>query len=184
MAIEKGADDAAIEHARKSFVLLARCPLGHNFVTIRKTSNVKSRWICGPATEACSIGLISLAAVTTFGPLAGNQLSTVWLVYLIYSIGAFWIAWQQKLVEFNWIGAGLVLVTIASEFAWTAKFSFPWQSALLVHATLFAAGAIVCSRRANLTGLASTSRVLNLASLITLGLGVVSFFQTNPWQVT
>ena len=131
--------------------------------------------------SACSIGLISLAVVTTFGPLSGNQLSTVWLVYLIYSIGAFWIAWQQKLVEFNWIGAGLVLVTIASEFAWTANFSFPWQSALLVHATLFAAGAIVCSRRPSL---ASTSRVLNLASLITLGLGVLSFFQTNPWQVT
>jgi len=131
--------------------------------------------------SACSIALISLAVVTTFGPLSGNQLSTVWLVYLIYSIGAFWIAWQQKLVEFNWIGAGLVLVTIASEFAWTANFSFPWQSALLVHATLFAAGAIVCSRRPSL---ASTSRVLNLASLITLGLGVLSFFQTNPWQVT
>jgi hypothetical protein len=131
--------------------------------------------------SACLIGVISLIAITVFGPLQGTSLSTVWLAYLCYAVGAFWIGWRRSLSFFSWAGAAFVLFTLASAFAWTVEFSFPWQTALLVHASLCTVAAILTSRRASLQSIA---KALNYAALITLGCGIVSFFQTNPWQVT
>jgi hypothetical protein len=131
--------------------------------------------------SACLVGVISLCAITGFGPVSGGSLSTVCFAYLCYAVGAFWIAWRRSLSFFAWAGAAFVLFTLASAFAWTTEFSFPWQTALLVHASLCIVAAILTSRRESLKSIA---KPLNYAALITLGCGVISFFQTNPWQVT
>jgi hypothetical protein len=130
---------------------------------------------------ACSVAVISLVTVTAFGPIAGNNLQAVWIVYLIYALGAFWIAWRQRLTAFSWVGSALLLFALASEFAWNGQYSFPWQTAFLVHASICAVVAIIASRRSTF---ASMSKPLNYAALISSILAVGSLFQTNPWQVT
>jgi hypothetical protein len=131
--------------------------------------------------SSCLIGLTSLLAVTAFGPLGGNDLQIVWVVYAIYSFGAFWIAKRQELTGFIWVGSALVLFALASQFAWSTELSFPWQTAFLVHATITTVAAILSSRR---TDLKRMSGCLNYAALTSLMLAVISFFQANPWQVT
>jgi hypothetical protein len=132
-------------------------------------------------TAACLTAIISLLVVSAYGPLAGNDLQTVWITYLIHSLGAFWIAWRRRLAVFTWVGSGFLLFTIASQLAWNTNYSFPWQTTLLIHASICAIVAILASRRSTL---ATISKPLNYAALIGSVLVVVSMFQTNPWQVT
>ena len=42
MAVEQRADDAAAQHSFKRFVLLARLPLGDDFIAIRKAADVQA----------------------------------------------------------------------------------------------------------------------------------------------
>jgi hypothetical protein len=132
-------------------------------------------------TAACLVAVISLAMIVVFGPVLGNELQSISLVFLIYSIGALWIAWQRRLAAFTWIASSLTLFSVASLFAWNMHYSFPWQTSFLAFASLSAVAAIAISRRADLK---SISQPLNYASLICLILAVLSLFQTNPWQVT
>src|SRR6185503_7290526 len=127
------------------------------------------------------IAVISLYAITVCGPLQGASLPNIWIAYSIYAAGSFWLAFRRRLSFLTWCGAALSLFALASGFAWTVKLSFPWQTALLVHASLCTVAAIVLSRRPTLQSIA---KPLNHAALILLGCGVVSFFQANPWQVT
>ena len=121
---------------------------------------------------------MSLTFATSFG-VWSNEYHALWIVYGLYALGAFWIAWRRALVSFSWIGCGLLLFALAHNLGnW---FSFPWQTALFVHATICAAAAIVASRYKSGKVL---SGALNYSALITLGLGMLSLFQTNPWQVT
>jgi hypothetical protein len=131
--------------------------------------------------SSCLVGVISLFAITAFGPLGGNELQFVWVAYLIYSLAAFWLAWREEFPAFTWAGSALLLFALASQFAWGAEISFPWQTAFLVHASLSTVLAILTSRRERLN---SISRVLNHAAQTSLVLAVISFFQANPWQVT
>lgn len=130
---------------------------------------------------ACLIAVISLTTITAFGPLAGSELKSIWICYSLYSVAAFWIAWRQKLLLFSWLGSGLLLFALASQFAWNTEYSFPWQTALLVHASLCAVVAILCSRRASVN---IFSKPLNYSALISSILAGLSLLQTNPWQVT
>jgi hypothetical protein len=132
-------------------------------------------------TAACLVAVVSLAMIVVFGPVLGNELQSISLAFLIYSIGALWIAWQRRLAAFTWIASSLTLFSVASLFAWNMYYSFPWQTSFLAFASLSAVAAIAISRRADLK---SISQPLNYASLICLILAVLSLFQTNPWQVT
>jgi hypothetical protein len=96
------------------------------------------------------IATLSLVLVTLFGKFGVGKLSPelyqLWMVYGIYALGAFWIAWRRKLVPLAWIGSGLLVVALADGFKYSLGMSFPWQTALLTHATICAIAAIVCSR--------------------------------------
>ncbi|HEY2961789.1 MAG TPA: hypothetical protein VGJ37_05200 [Pyrinomonadaceae bacterium] len=129
---------------------------------------------------ACVIALVSLALLAVFGfGITANH--WLWIVFGVYSLGAFWIAWRQKQTAFSWIASGLFLFALADLFSRSLSIPFPWQSAFLAHATLCAALAILASRYA--TG-SVLSKPLNNSALITLVLGVVALFQANTWQVT
>jgi uncharacterized membrane protein len=125
---------------------------------------------------ACLIGIVSLTLTTAFGAWTAD---TLWIVFAIHSLGAFWIAWQQKRWEFTWIGSALLLFTFASGFY--GYLSFPWQTALLAHATVCAAVAIISSRyfRGEIL-----SKPLNDSALMTVVFGVIALFQANTWEVT
>src|SRR5687767_4182662 len=105
----------------------------------------------------------------------------LWIVFTTYSFGAFWIAWRQKEPGFTWIGSALLLFALVDAFSRTLSFSFPWQTALLAHATICAAAAIFTSRLARFQPF---SKPLNDSALITLVFGIVALFQANTWEVT
>ena len=77
--------------------------------------------------SACLIGVVSLALATLFG-FEGVEYHPLWIVYGLYSLGAFWIAWRHKLLPFTWIGSALLLFSLAHGFAYALSFSFPWQT--------------------------------------------------------
>ena len=129
---------------------------------------------------ACFVGIVSLILATFFG-LMSLEYHALWIVYGLYSLGAFWIAWRHRVVPFIWVGSALLLFSLAHSFGQSIGFAFPWQTALFAHATTCAIAAIICSRyeRAELF-----SKPLNYSALISIVLGVVSLFQANTWEVT
>jgi hypothetical protein len=130
------------------------------------------------------IATLSLVLVTLFGKLSGalsGQVYSLWIVYGLYALGAFWIAWRRRLVPLAWIGSALLVVALADGFAYPLSLSFPWQTALLAHATICAIAAIVCSRDRHV---AILSEPLNSSALISLVLSVISLFQANQWEQT
>jgi len=127
---------------------------------------------------ACLVAIVSLTLTTLFGVPFAHPL---WIVYGLYALGAFWIAWRRKLIVFSWIGSTLLLFSLADHFAHALLFSFPWQTALFAHATLCAIAAIVSSRFKQGRVL---SVPLNYSALISVVLGVVGLFQANQWEVT
>jgi hypothetical protein len=125
---------------------------------------------------ACLTAAVSLTLARAFAIEIHNAL---WLLYGVYSLGAFWIAWRRRLVPFTWIGSALLLFSLARIFS--IGFSFPWQTALFTHATLCAVAAIVSSRYKDGEVF---SVPLNYSALISVVLGVVALFEANTWEVT
>jgi hypothetical protein len=105
----------------------------------------------------------------------------LWAVFVIYSLGALWIAWRRSEKEFVWIGSGLLLFALADGFGKTFELSFPWQTAFLAHATLCAILAIAASRFSKTE---IFSKAFNYTALITVVFGVVALFQANTSEVT
>jgi hypothetical protein len=130
--------------------------------------------------SACLVAVLSLTLATFFGVWL-PEYHALWVLYGLYSLGAFWIAWRRRLVPFAWVGSALLLFSLAHNFAYSLTFSFPWQTALFAHATLCAVAAIISSRYKD--GDVFTA-ALNYSALISLLLGVVSLFQANTWEVT
>lgn len=124
---------------------------------------------------ACEIATVSLALLALFG-LWTTENHWLWIVLAIYSLGSFWITWRRNQQAFAWIGSALLVFALADLFSKSAIVPFPWQTALLAHATICAAIAIFSSR--------IFSKPLNHTALITLVLGVIALFQANTWQVT
>src|SRR5678815_1004756 len=116
--------------------------------------------------------------VTGLGLQALDQYS-LWIVYALYALGAFWLAWRRQAVQFTWIGSALLSAALALNFA-PPGFAFPWQTAFFAHAPICAAAAIISSRneRSNIFS------VLNYSALISIVLGVVCLFQANTWTIT
>jgi hypothetical protein len=127
---------------------------------------------------ACLTAILSLTLVLLFSI---DEYHPLWIVYGLYSLGAFWIAWRRKLAPFTWIGSALLLFSLAHNFSYVLSLSFPWQTALFTHATLCAVAAIASSRYKDRE---LFSVPLNYSTLISLVLGVVALFQANTWEVT
>ncbi|HEU4711292.1 MAG TPA: hypothetical protein VFS76_06985 [Pyrinomonadaceae bacterium] len=135
---------------------------------------------------AAGLATLSLVLVTWFGKLAGwlegtSQDHSLWIVYGIYALGAFWIAARRRLTQVAWVGSALLIVALADLYAYALALSFPWQTAVLTHAMLCAIAAIVCARDARVKIL---SEPLNQSAMISLVLGVISLFQAREWEHT
>jgi len=130
---------------------------------------------------ASVVMIVSLGLVTAYGlsPIAGPY--HVWVVYLCYALGAFWIGGRRGRKEFSWVGSALLLFSLTQAFSQILQLSFPWQTSLLVHASICASVSIFLSRR-DCAGL--IHRPLSQSALLSLVLGVICLFQANTWQVT
>ncbi|HEY4426468.1 MAG TPA: hypothetical protein VGN10_19810 [Pyrinomonadaceae bacterium] len=144
---------------------------------------IVSEWLKN-RTRQCYIvaasitAIVSLMLVTGLGIGALDQYE-VWIVYGLYALGAFWLAWRHRAVQYTWIGSALLLGALAFNFA-PAGFAFPWQTAFFAHATICAAAAILSSRYER----GKVFSVLNYSALIAISLGVVCLFQANTWTIT
>src|ERR1043166_9359400 len=128
---------------------------------------------------ACVTAIASLLLASIFG-IASAEYAPLWIVYGVYALGAFWIAWRRKLSTFAWAGSALLLFSLAHNFAHVTGFAFQWQTALFAHATICALAAIVCSRAARARVL---SAPLNNTALISIVFGVIALFQANTWEI-
>ncbi len=133
---------------------------------------------CYYIVAASITATVSLVLVTVLGISALDHYS-IWIVYGLYALGAFWIAWRRQAVAFTWVGSGLLLVALALNFA-PAGIAYPWQTAFFAHATICALASIVSSRYER----AKVFSVLNYSALISIVLGVVCLFQANTWTIT
>jgi len=132
---------------------------------------------------ACAVALVSLALATWYGRWTLPAVNSLWIIYGIYALGAFWIASRLKEIAFTWIGSALLLAALAQAFARSFEIPFPWQAAFLAHATLCAAGAILAWRYENdLKGM--FTRTLSHSALVTSFAAVISLLQTREWQTT
>ena len=86
---------------------------------------------------ACVTAIVSLALATVFGINAVEAYS-LWIVYGLYALGAFWIAWRRQLVQFTWVGAALLLFSLAHGFTQDPNLPFPGKR-LTSHMRQFAA---------------------------------------------
>ena len=132
---------------------------------------------------ACSIGVLSLIFITAFGGWPSSNAGgphEIWIVYALYALGAFWIAWSRRLTQFSWIGSALLLCAFAQGFAQFAL-SFPWQTAVLAHATVCAIAAIISSRHRDGT---VVSVPLNYSALLSSFVAVIFLLQAHRWEVT
>ena len=132
--------------------------------------------------SACLVAMLSLAFTTYFG-IWTIDYHALWIVYGLYSLGAFWIASRRKLAAFTWAGSALLLFSLAHGLGQSLAFSFPWQTALFAHATICAIAAILISRYPALPR-SVLAVPLNYSALISIVLGVVGLFQANQWEVT
>ncbi len=130
---------------------------------------------------ACAVATISLALVMAYGLSFWTY--ALWPVFGIYALGAFWIAARIRQVVFSWIGSSLLLFALAQAFVQQFDVSFPWQAAMLAHASICAAGAILAwNYEKDLKGI--LTRPLYQSALITSFAAVVLLFQAREWQTT
>ena len=146
----------------------------------RKRSKTESK---SYLIAACAVAVASLALVTGYGVWFSSSTHAVWLVYALYAVGAFWIAFRVKRIVYSWIGSALLLAAFAQAFAQSFSVPFPWQAALLAHATLCAVGAIFAWRyEKDSQGI--LTRALYQSALLTSFAVVVCLVQANKWETT
>ncbi|MGH9967003.1 MAG: hypothetical protein ACREBG_04090 [Pyrinomonadaceae bacterium] len=133
--------------------------------------------------SSCVVALVSLALVTEYGLWFSSSTHALWLVYALYAVGAFWIAFRTRRVVFSWIGSSLLLAALAQAFAQSFGIQFPWQAAFLAHGTLCAVAAIFAWHyEKDLQGI--LTRALYQSALLTSFAAVVCLVQAGKWETT
>jgi hypothetical protein len=127
------------------------------------------------------IAAVSLGLVTAYGVLLRADFQSAWIVYFLFSIAAFWMAARRQISAASWIGSALMLSAAGLLFENVVSFSFPWQTAFLVHASLSAVAAVALLKRDRQSVI---WRPLYFSSFVSAFAFVVCLFQANPWQVT
>ncbi|MBC7910832.1 MAG: hypothetical protein H7Y30_10060, partial [Pyrinomonadaceae bacterium] len=104
-------------------------------------------------------------------------------IYAVLTAGAFWSAWRSRHEAFGWIGSGILLMTLVQTFGGWLSIRFPWQAALLAHASLAAIASIACWRKGEVMRRVF-AEPLNKSALIASGVAVLSMFFSYRWQPT
>jgi hypothetical protein len=133
--------------------------------------------------SACAVAVVSLLYLTQYGFNLPGDPHGLWICYLIYALGAFWLARRRVLPVFGWIGSGLLLVSLFHALGpWLGR-SFPWQTALLLQASVCAVIAIAGSRYCEFTRKAIV-KPLNSSALIASFVALLCLLQANTWETT
>jgi hypothetical protein len=132
---------------------------------------------------AGAVAVVSLALVTLYGVWFSSGTRPVWVVYALYAFGGFWIAFRVRQLVFSWIGSALLLAALAQAFAQSFNVPFPWQAAMLAHATVCAVAAILTWRyEKDLKGILTAS--LYKSALLTSFGATVCLVEAGEWETT
>jgi hypothetical protein len=132
---------------------------------------------------ASVIGGACLVLVTRFGLGRAGDPYFVAPIYLILTAGAFFIAWRRSLSIASWVGSGVLLLGLAQTLGTLLHVRFPWQAALLAHASAASVAAIFCWRRGEPLRQA-LARPLNLSALVTSGGVIFAMNEAYRWEPT
>ena len=161
-----------------SSYLCSLSPLQNGWTQKRRANDSVSYLIA-----ACAVAVVSLLYLTQYGFNLPGDPHWLWLFYLLYALGAFWLARRRVLAVFGWIGSALLLVSLFHALGpWLGR-SFPWQTAILLHAGVCALIAIIASRYCEFTK-RSITRPLNSSALITSFAALLCLLQANQWETT
>jgi hypothetical protein len=95
---------------------------------------------------SCTLAVVSLLFVIRYGYDLSGDPQRVWLFCLLYAVAGLWISWRKQAALFAWLAATLLLMSSAQVTAQWLQIEFPWQAALLAHATICAIAAVVLAR--------------------------------------
>jgi hypothetical protein len=146
----------------------------------RKRSKTESK---SYLIAACVVAIVSLALVTGYGVWFSSTTHAVWLVYALYAVGAFWIASRVRRIVYSWIGSSLLLAAFAQAFAQSFSVPFPWQAAMLAHATVCAVGAVLTWQYEK-DAKGTLTAALYQSALLTSFVAVVCLVQAGKWETT
>lgn len=128
----------------------------------RKKRKLDGNWYL---VASVAVAVISLVLVTRYGVDLVGDPEGLWFIYLLYATGGLWIAWRKQVAAFAWIASALLLMSFAQAMNQRLAIAFPWQAALLAHASVCAVAAVVVARFKSARQ--ALSRPLNAAALIT-----------------
>jgi hypothetical protein len=129
------------------------------------------------------MGALGLTLVTLHGfGMAGDPYGLT-LIYAVYTAGAFWLAWRKRLAVLSWAGSFLLLLTLVQGLGAWLGVRFPWQAALLAHASLCALAAIFI-RRVDDAERRALASPLNLTALAGSVLFLLLLLPARRWEPT
>jgi hypothetical protein len=104
-------------------------------------------------------------------------------IFVLLAGGAFFIAWRTGQVAASWVGLGVLFLALGKILgAWLAV-RFPWQAAMLAHASIASVIAITCWRKGE-----AEQRIfgkpLNISALIVSLAAVFALFEAYRWEPT
>ncbi len=132
---------------------------------------------------AAAIGALCLAQAMWWGLGRAGDPNFFAPIFAVLAAGAFFLAWRHNNVAGGWIGAGVLLLALGKTLeAWLAV-RFPWQAALLLHASVAAMAAIAFSSKDEKLRRVFASP-LNSSALITSFAAILFMLQAYMWEPT
>ncbi|HEY0544940.1 MAG TPA: hypothetical protein VGC91_06045 [Pyrinomonadaceae bacterium] len=155
------------------------------FIAASEFLNRRRRAAAGAAYMAAAyvVGAACLFVVTQFGIGKAGDPYFVAPVYLILAAGAFLIAWRKSSAVTAWVGSGVLLLALGQIFSTLLFIRFPWQAALLAHASLASVAASLLWRRGEPV-LSALARPLNASAVLTSGVVIFAMSEAYRWEPT
>lgn len=128
-------------------------------------------------------GIYSLTLLTLYGFGRAGDPYSIAFIYAVYAAGAFWLAWRKRLHALVWMGSVLLLLALVQALGPWLGVRFPWQAALLAHASIAALAAIF-SQRAGERERSVFTRPLNLTAMASSVLFLLLLLEARRWEPT
>jgi hypothetical protein len=139
------------------------------------------------AFAAIAVGAVCLALTTLFGLRAGDTFARdpffAAPVYALLASGAFFLAWRFQSRTIAWFGSGILLLALGQTLEAWLVVRFPWQAAMLLHASVASIAAIYCWRKEGIFK-RDFAVPLNVSALITSLAAVFLMFEAYRWEPT
>ncbi len=160
-------------------------PLFLFYVFVSDWLRRKAKVASGSAYFVASIVIacIGILLLAPSGFALAGDFYFVSVIYLIFALGLFALAWTRKLSGLTWFASFIFILSLVQGIGYLYEARFAWQTALLIYSTIATLFATLFWNKGN-----EEKRVianpLRFAALITSSLVVAGLIQSRPWQPT